>query len=140
MEISEVGKLLALMATYDQRKVGETDVLAWSEIIGKLEYGDAKAAVTAFYTSQAERRIMPADIVIFVKNRIADRAARTEPGMSMAETIEGGIPDADPDDVPAYLAALREGRMRPYDDGTARQRPLRALLSRVFPLPPGGDE
>lgn len=139
MDASEVGKLLALMATYDQRKIGESDIAAWSMIVGRFDYADAKDAVIAHYAASQDR-IMPAHIVIFVKNRQADAAARVDPGKTMMETIEDAIPDADPDDVPAYLAALREGRTRPYDDGTARPRPLRALMSKMFPLPPGGSE
>lgn len=138
MEIAEVGKLLTLMAAYDQRKVGEADVMAWSEIVGKFDFEDAKAAVLAHYATTADR-IMPAHIAVFVKNREADRAARSRPGMTMSETVESDIPDADPDDVQGYLRALREGRTRPYDDGTARPRPMGSLAPHVFPRLPRGD-
>lgn len=139
MDAGEVGKILGLMATYDHRKIAETDIAAWSLIIGKLPYADAKDAVLAHY-AQTDQRMMPSHVVQFVKRRQDDQRARVEPGKSMAQTMEDDIPDADPDDVGAYLAALREGRMRSYDDGTARPRPLRALLSRVFPIPPGGSD
>lgn len=139
MDLPEVSKILALMAAYDQRKVGESDAMAWSEIIGQFDFDDAKAAVVAFYAFDADRRIMPADIVQFARTRRADRERRERAG-SIAQQVEEDLPDADPDDIPAYLAALREGRTKPYDDGTARPRPLRALLSKVFPIPPGGGE
>ncbi len=138
MEIAEVGKILTLMASYDQRKVGETDIMAWSELIGSFDYADAKDAVLAHYAATADR-IMPADIVRFAKARRGERD-NPAPG-SVAERIETDIPDADPDDVHAYIMALRENRMRPYDDGTARARPMRALMARVFPqLPDRGEQ
>ncbi len=128
-----------MMATYDQRKVGESDIAAWSMIIGKFAYEDARDAVAAHYAATDER-IMPAHIARFVKARQEDLRQRPAPDKSMAESIEGDIPDADPDDVQGYIRALREGRTRPYDDGTAKPRNLRALLSRVLPIPPGSGE
>ncbi len=128
-----------MMATYDQRKVGESDIAAWSMIIGKFAYEDARDAVAAHYAATDER-IMPAHIARFVKARQEDLRQRPAPDKSMAESIEGDIPDADPDDVQGYIKALREGRMRAYDDGTARPRPVRALLGSLGRLLPGGSD
>lgn len=139
MNASEVTQILGLMATYDHRKTAETDIAAWSMVIGKYEFADARDAVIAHYSASAER-IMPADIIRFAKGREDERRYRDrEPG-TLGEEVESDIPDADPDDVAAYLKALREGRTRTYDDGTVKARPMRALLSRVFQSSPPGDE
>lgn len=71
MTPEETGKLLGICASYDQRTVGEMDVIAWFRIIGQLPYGECEAAVIAWYTASRER-IMPADI------RAAVRRNRSE--------------------------------------------------------------
>ena len=62
MTPQDVGRLLAKAAAFDQRTVGDVDVLAWCEAIGDLDAADALAAVSRFYATVTERRIMPGDV------------------------------------------------------------------------------
>lgn len=69
--------VLAKCAAYDQRTVGHTDVLAWHDAIGDLDYTDALTAVTRYYRDNRDR-IYPADVrqqVLAIRN---DRA-QTQP-------------------------------------------------------------
>jgi len=58
MTPAETAKVLAKAAAYDQRTVGEADVLAWHEIVGDLDFQDALAAVARHY-AETDRRLMP---------------------------------------------------------------------------------
>jgi hypothetical protein len=128
MKLSQVAALLALMATFDYRKTDQTDDEAWFHVVGDLDFEDAKTAVFEHYKTSDER-MKPVD----VRRRVA--AIRDERGRRQGAPVGAGgtmeIPDADPDDVAAYVAAVREGRTRAHDRLTAR--PVAALLaSRPF--------
>ena len=77
MNVEEAGKLLALAALYDNRKVGVPDVMAWHRAIGDLPYADAEAAVVEHYGSDSTERLMPGHVRRRVKAMRADRLART---------------------------------------------------------------
>ena len=122
MTPSETAILLAMAAAFDSRTVGETDVMAWHAVLEDLPLEDCEAAVLAWYREHRER-LMPSDVRHAVKAIRRDRIERdggTEP------------PDADPDDVVAYLAAFREGRRRAAD-GTERPRPVAQLIAGATP-------
>ena len=76
----------------------------WAEALGGIDREAALRAVTAHYTED-HRRLMPSDIVKRVR---AEQPHSTGP--ILTEIPLGYVPDADPDDVPAYLAALRDKR------------------------------
>lgn len=125
--------VLAKASLYDQTfaKPDLGIAVAWSSLIGDLDRADALQAVEDHYGAQT-RRLMPADIIAGVK-RI--RAARLERDPEP-------LPDADPDDVHAYKAALLAGRNR-VADGTEKARPIGEVfhpgprgLSRVAISPP----
>lgn len=65
MTPADVAKVLAKAAAFDQRTVGEADVLAWYEVIGDLDVADALAAISRHYREHAER-VMPADVIRIV--------------------------------------------------------------------------
>jgi hypothetical protein len=113
--------VLAKASLYDQSfaRPDAGIAVAWSSLIGELDRADALQAVEDHYGAQT-RRLMPADILAGVK-RI--RAARLERDPEPA-------PDADPDDVYAYKAALLAGRNR-VADGTERQRDVAQLLKPI---------
>ena len=75
MNAIEMGELLAFAALYDNRKVGDPDVIAWLKAIGDLPYADAETAVATHYGETTER-IMPGHIRTRVKAMRADRLAR----------------------------------------------------------------
>lgn len=64
MTPSEVVDVLTKCAAFDQRTIGEGDVLAWHEVIGRMDLGDCLNAVTKYYTENGAeaRRVMPADV------------------------------------------------------------------------------
>lgn len=57
----DIGNVLAKAAAFDQRTVGQADILAWHEALQDLDAGDALAAVTRHYAS-SEQRIMPVHV------------------------------------------------------------------------------
>ncbi|WP_073793147.1 zinc finger domain-containing protein [Streptomyces uncialis] len=129
---SQTAELLSFAAAFDRRTIGEADVLAWQTVLADIDFNAARQAVTAHYATET-RWIMPADI------RQAVRRHRS----ATADSIHGPglpaeIPDADPDDVPAYLAAVREQRTRAADGQQLRRRPIAELVAGIGrPMPDG---
>lgn len=62
MTPEDVIDVLAKAAAFDQRTVGQADVLAWHEILHRIERDDALDAVAKHYAESRER-LMPADVV-----------------------------------------------------------------------------
>ncbi|MET9012285.1 hypothetical protein ABZX74_15405 [Streptomyces olivaceoviridis] len=123
MTPSQTAELLGFAAAFDRRTVGKSDALAWHTILHDIDYQDAKAAVANHYATET-RWIMPADIRNAVTKARADTAANIQgPGLPPE------IPDADPDDVPAYLAAVRQQRHRAAEG--LKPRPVKELLAGV---------
>ena len=105
MNATEAGKLVALMALYDNRKVSDPDIVAWLKVVGDLQYGDCESAVVAHYQETRER-IMPADIRQRVRVIRAKRLDRAEVPAPPPELV---------DDWPAYQAALHAARVAAAD-------------------------
>jgi hypothetical protein len=91
MTRSEIALLLGACAARDQRTIGETDVLAWHEDIGDLDFEDARAAVSQHYRESTER-IMPAHIRRLVRI-IRDRRRAT----NVVSTLPPGKCEDDPE-------------------------------------------
>ena len=77
MTRSETAALLAFCAAYDQRTIGEADVLAWHEALDSpwvpnIDIDEAQAAVIAHYR-ETPQRITVADVLKRVKTDRADR-------------------------------------------------------------------
>lgn len=119
-EITQVSNVLACAAAFDNRTIGTADIIAWWRVIGHLSQGEAEDAVIAHYTESTDR-IMPGHILARVKKIHAERLGRTP----------DALPDADPDDVAAWLAALREGRNR-VATGQLEARPVREAIETTF--------
>jgi hypothetical protein len=105
MRRSEIADLLAMCAAFDRRTVGEGDVEAWLAVLGDLAFDDCRQAIVKHYAASREW-IMPADV--------RDHATRR---LETPIPHESPVPDADPDDVPAYLAALRNGKAMVIEPG-----------------------
>ena len=98
MNAEQAGQVLAKCASYDRRKTGEAEVIAWLQVLGDLRYADCEQAVIGHYAETREW-IMPADIRIRVKEARHQRIKDA-----------GGIPAPPPellDDPAAYGAALQ---------------------------------
>ena len=77
MTRSETAKLLAFCAAYDQRTIGDADVLAWHEALDSpwvpnIDLDEAQEAVVAYYR-ETTQRIGVADILKRVKTWRAER-------------------------------------------------------------------
>jgi len=57
----DIANVLAKAAAFDQRTVGQADILAWHEALQDLDPADALAAVTRHYAG-SEQRIMPVHV------------------------------------------------------------------------------
>lgn len=125
MNRAETAILLALCTSFDRRTVGEADVRAWHAVLGDVDHKQAEAAVFAHY-AESRDWIMPADIRQHVRTTRRAAAADIQgPG------LPAEIPDADPDDVPAYLEALRAQRTRAAIGQPTKLRPIAELVSAV---------
>lgn len=123
MTPSQTAELLAFCAAFDRRTIGKADTLAWHTVLSDIDFDAAKQAVTAHYATET-RWIMPADIRQTVRKQRADTADNIHgPG------LPAEIPDADPDDIPAYLAAVKEQRHRAADGLPTHRRPIAELTA-----------
>lgn len=100
MTRAETAGLLALCSAFDSRTIGDTDVLAWYDLLVNTPYDDAKAAVRAHYARESSR-IMPADLLAGVRQIRRDR-------LDAADATFQFI--GDPDDTAEYQRQLAEHR------------------------------
>lgn len=107
-----------------EEKTGE----AWYLLLGDLEFAEAVAA--AAIVGREQRFIAPADI----RAQVTASRKRAAEARASSVAVALAVPDADPDDVPGYLAALRAGRLTAAPHELLRTRDLRALAS-LFPRP-----
>ena len=116
MNAEETGRLLAKCASYDRRKIGEAEVIAWLQVLGDLNYRDCEAAVVGHYTETTDW-IMPAHVRQRVKAIRARRLDRAKIPAPPAELL---------DDWPAYQAALHASRVAAADgrDPEAAAQPV----------------
>ncbi|MFE2384465.1 zinc finger domain-containing protein [Streptomyces misionensis] len=105
-----------------QQKFDEYTADAWHDVLGDLPLNAARAAAAA--VARRQPFVSPAEIRTEYLNQRADTAADFQgPG------LPAEIPDADPDDVPAYLAAVRQQRHRAAEG--LKPRPVKELLAGV---------
>jgi hypothetical protein len=104
-----------------QQKFDEFTPDAWHDVLGPYRLADARRA--AAVVAGRQPFVSPAEIIVEIRQRRRDADADTVgPGLSPE------IPDADPDDVPSYLAAIRGQRVRAAS-GLERPRPVAQLLA-----------
>lgn len=107
-----------------QQKFDEYTPDAWHDVLADFGLADARAAAAA--VARRQPFVSPAEIIDEIRKIRDDRASSYQgPGLS-AE-----IPDADPDDVQAYLSALRGMRTRAADGLEMKKRPIAQLLAGV---------
>jgi hypothetical protein len=65
---ADIARLLVMMASFDQRTIGESDVEAWhaAATYAKWNNAGARRAVVAHY-AETKRRIMPADVTAYLR-------------------------------------------------------------------------
>jgi len=119
---TETGQLLAFAALYDNRKVGDPDIVAWLEAIGDLPYADARSAVAGHYGESTER-IMPGHVRTRVKAMRRERLERDPVAAPPAELA---------DDPGKYREALK-GEIRRIADARSVQKAIGKLPSETPP-------
>lgn len=72
MNKTDVVTLLAKVTAFDQRTVGEADVLAWHEVLADVDLDDALAAVSRHYRDSPDR-IMPSHVRLHARSIRYDR-------------------------------------------------------------------
>ena len=75
MTKAETARLLAMIAAFDRRTIGESDVEAWHLIVGDLEAFDCAAGVREHYAAKRDW-IMPADVRTFAEAEARRREGR----------------------------------------------------------------
>lgn len=89
MNRSEAAMMLAQMQAYDQRTVGESDVIAWHALLVDAPFEDCQEAVRRHYAEQTDR-IMPAHVRRLVRDIIREReVAATATGWAPGQA---GVP------------------------------------------------
>jgi hypothetical protein len=115
-----------------QQKFDEYTADAWHDLLS--EYGLDEARAAAVVVGKRQPFVSPAEIIAVIRQWRTDNARDIQgPGLPAA------VPDADPDDVQAYLAALRQQRMRAGDGLELKPRPMAALLRGVGQKVPDKD-
>lgn len=169
MNKSETTELMQLITAFDRRTIGVTEIEAWSMALSDIPWDETvRRSVVEFYNAppDKDRFIMPHHIRAFVAKVRNDRLAVVpEPVPNDVDGVDYI------QELRAVRRAIAEGRIASEDDAERyrewggslhlayrrtnapaiggpsedaqpmRQRPVAALLSRVFPLrPPTGDE
>lgn len=73
MNRSEAARLLALVASFNNRSIGEADVVAWHSVLDDVGLPDAEEAVRRHFRASAEW-IMPVHIRSLVRDILEERA------------------------------------------------------------------
>lgn len=127
MNQDEIAALTRLIkAICPAQKFDEYTPDAWLLVLDDVTLEAAVAALKPL--ARTHRFIAPADIAEHIRTERAKR-----PDVRGVEEATA-VPDADPDDPAAYIAALRSGAHRP--PGIERPRPVAALLAGAFPHVP----
>lgn len=116
-----------------QQKFDEFTPDAWHDVLAPWPLDEARAAAAGVAGRQPF--VSPAEIIGEIRRQRGNRAADFQgPG------LPAEIPDADPDDVPAYLAALRAQRTKAADGISMRRRPVAELIAGLAEALPGIPE
>lgn len=86
MNLPETANLLTSMSAYDQRTIGESDVIAWQAVLSDAPFEDCVEAVKRHYAEQTDR-MMPAHVRRLVRDirrerEMAARATGWAPGQA----------------------------------------------------------
>ena len=121
MNEQEIAQVIGFVhALCPAQKMDEYTPDAWELVLEDIAFDDARAALKTLGLQL--RFIAPADIAGEV------RRIRTARIATYVETE----PDEDPDNVQAYLEAIRAGRFKAASSAEARPRPVKALTARAF--------
>lgn len=72
MNLFETAQMLAHMQAYDQRTVGEADVIAWQALLVDAPFEDCQEAIRRHYAEETDR-VMPAHVRRLVRDIARER-------------------------------------------------------------------
>lgn len=108
MTRADTARLLAVIAAFDRRTVGEADVIAWSDVLGDCTPAECVDAVRAHFARSSEW-LMPAHVVAEVR-LVRQRAAEH----AWAERLHAELPPVPPvledGHTPGYRRAIESLR------------------------------
>ena len=141
MTPAEVIDVLSKCAAFDQRTVGEVDVMAWHDVIGHLDLLDCLEAVTEHYRQQSERA-WPADIRTLgtvirdqreARDRQHERRLAIEAGptttdrsaevTALVQSVVDSLPKADPQEKAIARARRERGWVKPAVKPRRKNKP-----------------
>jgi hypothetical protein len=136
MNSEEVVKLTRyIRALAPQQKFDEYTADAWEDVLGEFSLVAAQRAAAA--VARRQPFISPAEIIEVIEQQRAENASDFQGAGLPAE-----VPDADPDDPRAYIAALRAQRYRAAAGHELKPRPMKQLMagvSRKIPKQPNPE-
>ncbi|WP_431999284.1 zinc finger domain-containing protein [Streptomyces sioyaensis] len=115
-----------------QQRFDEYTPDAWHDVLGAYPLDEARAA--AAHCASVRPFVSPSEIIAAIRQARSDRDRDLQGPGQYAE-----IPDADPDDVHAYLAALRGQRTRAAAGQPLTARPIGELTAGVTREIPSAD-
>lgn len=108
MNAAEAVRLLGVCTLYDSRRPSDAVAKQWAADLAGIDLDEAIAAVREHYTTRPDERIGVGHVIAIVKRHRRARLERAQAWTVEHETLRR----VDPDDVGAYLAALRRIRRR----------------------------
>lgn len=119
MNLFETAQMLAQMQAYDQRTVGEADVIAWQALLADAPFEDCQEAIRRHYAEETDR-IMPAHVRRLVRDITRERQMSPWAPGQFGVPREQAYPEVKQVDVANLTGAVRE------------------LLAQAHVEPPGG--
>src|SRR5699024_8482871 len=106
MNPEDVGKILAVAAMYDRRKVGKTDILAWGESLDGLDPRGCAEAIRAHYTDPdtCSAYLLPGHVRGRIRQTRREQATR-ERNAGTLRQLESSARAAEESHVEAHRAA-----------------------------------
>ncbi|MFE2164833.1 hypothetical protein ACFXB3_07135 [Streptomyces sp. NPDC059447] len=113
-----------IRALAPQQKFDEYTADAWEDVLGDYPLEAARRAAAT--VARRQPFISPAEIIEVIEQQRAENASDFQgPG------LPAEVPDADPDDPIAYIAALRAQRYRAADGHELKPRPMKQLMAGI---------
>lgn len=110
MNVEQAGLLLAKVAGYDNRTVGDANILAWHEALSDVDFRDALQAVAAHFRDSTDY-LMPVHVrrgaEAVDRDRRRDERERLEAAEVERAITQGPLKDRSAD-VRAFVAQIRD--------------------------------
>ncbi len=112
MNLEEIGAVLAKAAGFDNRTIGQANLLAWHEVLGDLDVGDCLDAISQHHRESTEY-LMPAHVRRIALKLRAERRER-ERSDEQRHALEAYAATAGPltdrsAEIRAFVGQIRDG-------------------------------